>query len=208
MKITLEDRNWRTLDIISDVITRMIEGELIQNECLYNMDISRKTYFDILERKTAMLFAACTETAAVLAEKDENACRNMHRFGLELGRAFQLVDDLLDYTSTSDQLGKPVFSDLREGKLTLPMLALLERAPDSATAIIKRIWGSSPPAIAQEDALLLMELLKRHASLDEARELARQASKAACDSLPSVDGNQEMTALLREITGNLLDRTY
>jgi octaprenyl-diphosphate synthase len=208
MKITLEDRNWRTLDILADVITRMIEGELIQNECLYSLDISKKTYFDILERKTAMLFAACTETGAVLAERDEVFCQGMYRFGLELGRAFQLVDDLLDYTSTSDQLGKPVFSDLREGKLTLPMLALLESAPDSATAIVKRIWGSSPPAIEPEDTHLLLELLKQHGSLDEARELARQASKAACDSLAAVAGNQEMTALLREITENLLERTY
>ncbi|MDR0498163.1 MAG: polyprenyl synthetase family protein [Holophagales bacterium] len=207
MQITLADRNWRTLEIFADVITRMIEGELIQNECLYSLDISRKTYFDILERKTAMLFAACTEVGAVLAERDENFCKSMYKFGFDLGRAFQLVDDLLDYTSTSDQLGKPVFSDLREGKLTLPILALLEKAPDSATPIIKRVWENTPPAISAEDARLLLELLQQHGSLEEAHELARQASKTACDSLSAIDGNQEMTALMREITENLLDRT-
>ncbi|MDR2696957.1 MAG: polyprenyl synthetase family protein [Holophagales bacterium] len=208
MQITLADRNWRTLDIFADVITRMVEGELIQNECLYRPDVSRKTYFDIIERKTAILFAACAEVGAILAERDENFCRNMYRFGLELGRAFQLVDDLLDYTSTSDHLGKPVFSDLREGKLTLPMLALLEKAPASAMPVIARVWGNNPPSVSPEDANLLLELLKQHGSLEEARELAGQASSAALDSLSANDGDPEMTRALREITETLLERTY
>jgi len=206
--ITLADRNWRTSDIFADVINRMIEGELIQNECLYRLDVSRKTYFDVLERKTAILFAACAEVGAVLAERDEEFCRNMYRFGLELGRAFQLVDDMLDYTATSDHLGKPVFSDLREGKLTLPMLALLEKAPDSATPIIKRVWENDPPFVSPQDANLLLELLKQHGCMEEAHELARQASKAACDALSANDGDQETTRLLREITETLLERSY
>jgi len=206
--ITLADRNWRTLDIFADVISRMVEGELIQNECLYRLDVSRKTYFDVLERKTAMLFAACAEVGAVLAEKDEDFCKNMYKFGLELGRAFQLVDDLLDYTSTSERLGKPVFSDLREGKLTLPMIALLEQAPEKATPIIKRIWENNPPTVSPQDANLLLELLKQHGTMEEAYELARQASKAACDSLSANDGDQETTRLLREITETLLERSY
>jgi len=206
--ITLADRNWRTSDIFADVISRMIEGELIQNECLYKLDVSRKTYFDVLERKTAILFAACAEVGAVLAERDEDFCRNMYKFGLELGRAFQLVDDLLDYTSTSDHLGKPVFSDLREGKLTLPMLSLLEKAPDNTIPIIKRVWENSPPFVSPQDANLLLDLLNQHGCMEEAHGLARQASKTACDALSANDGDQETTRLLREITETLLERSY
>jgi octaprenyl-diphosphate synthase len=204
----LEARSWRMMEILAFVATRMVEGELIQHECLYRLDTPRKTYFDILERKTALLFAACAECGAVLSGKDESACRGLNRFGLELGRAFQMVDDLLDYTATSDQMGKPVFSDLREGKLTLPMLALLERAGEKAVPMVKRVWESDAP-IAEEDAQGLLALLELHGCLGDAREMARQASLAslaAMESLPK-DGDSETMELLREIPEALLART-
>jgi len=204
----LVGRNWQILELFADVATRMIEGELIQNECLYSLNVTKKTYFDILERKTAFLFAGCVKTGAILAGRDETICDDMFKFGTGLGRAFQLVDDLLDYTSTSDQLGKPAFSDLYEGKLTLPMLSLLEKAPDKATPIIKRVWENDSPTILAEDANMLRELLNQYGALDETRELARQASRAACDSLPIAVGNPQIAELLQEIPETLLERTY
>jgi octaprenyl-diphosphate synthase len=143
MSSAIAGRSFRMLEIMAEVTTRMIEGELIQNDCLFSLETTRKDYFDIQERKTALLFSGCTETGAVLAHRPEADCAALRRYGLEIGRAFQLVDDLLDYTATEAEMGKPVLSDLREGKLTLPMLTLLEKAPDQARPTARR--PPSPP---------------------------------------------------------------
>jgi len=208
MSAAIAGRSFRMLEILADVTTRMIEGELIQNDCLFNLDTSRKDYFDIQERKTALLFSGCTETAGVIAQRPEADCVALRRFGLEIGRAFQLVDDLLDYTATSEQLGKPVFSDLREGKLTLPMLTLLERAPGDARPIIQRIWdaGEQTP-IGPEDERVLRTLLKAHDAYAETRALARKASAAATAALTAVDGDRATKKLLLEIPEFLLARS-
>ena len=208
MSSAIAGRSFRMLEIMADVTTRMIEGELIQNECLFNLETARKDYFDIQERKTALLFSGCTETGAVLARRPEADCAAMRRYGLEIGRAFQLVDDLLDYTSTEAQMGKPVFSDLREGKLTLPMLTLLERAPLEARPIIERIWenGEAEPISAGDEAEL-RALLARHDALAETRELAAAASANATAALGEVEGEPGTHRLLMDIPEILLARS-
>ena len=208
MSSAIRGRNWRLMEILSEVTTRMIEGELIQNDCLYNPETTRKDYFEIQERKTALLFSGCTESAAVIAGRPESDCAALRTYGLEIGRAFQLVDDLLDYTATSEQLGKPALSDLREGKLTLPMLTLLERAPGETEPIVRRIWeaGETSP-IKPEDESQLRGLIAKHDALSETRELASKSSKAAIAALGSVEGNASTRKLLIEIPGILLDRS-
>ena len=208
MSAAIAGRSFRMLEIMAEVTTRMIEGELIQNDCLYNLATTRKDYFDIQERKTALLFSGCTETGGVLAGRPEADCAALRRFGLEIGRAFQLVDDLLDYTATSEQLGKPVFSDLREGKLTLPMLTLLERAPAETRPIIERIWaaGEAEP-IGAGDEQALRRLLERHDGYSETRALARAASAAATAALAPLDGDRATRKLLLEIPEFLLARS-
>lgn len=208
MSSAIAGRSFRMLEIMADVTTRMIEGELIQNDCLFNLDTTRKDYFDIQERKTALLFAGCTETGAVLAKRPESDCEALRRYGLEIGRAFQLVDDLLDYTSTEAEMGKPVFSDLREGKLTLPMLTLMERAPLEARPIVARIWenGETVP-ITPADEKSLRDLLERHDALSETRDLARRASEAATSALEKVDGHAGTKRLLLDIPDILLARS-
>lgn len=207
MSSAIRARSWRMMEIFADVTTRMIEGELIQNHVLFQVNTSRKDYFDVQERKTALLFSGCTETGAVLAQRPQDDCEALRRYGLELGRAFQLVDDLLDYTATSEQLGKPAFSDLREGKLTLPMLTLLERAPETK-AIVERIWaaGESTP-ISQADEAELRSLIQRHDALSETRAMARAASKAAVEALDGVEGDAGLRKILVEIPEVLLERS-
>jgi octaprenyl-diphosphate synthase len=201
-------RSWRMMEIFAEVTTRMIEGELIQNDVLFKLDTSRKDYFDIQERKTALLFSGCTETGAVLTARSPAECLAMRQYGLEVGRAFQLVDDLLDYTATSEQLGKPAFSDLREGKLTLPMLTLLERDPDEARTLIRTIWdrGEEVPIPEDEEARLKL-LITRHDALAETRELALRASRCAVEQLAQVQGDPATGTLLREIPEALLSRS-
>jgi len=208
MSSAIAGRSFRMLEIMADVTTRMIEGELIQNDCLFNLETTRKDYFDIQERKTALLFSGCTETGAVLAHRPEVDCLALARYGLEIGRAFQLVDDLLDYTSTAEELGKPVLSDLHEGKLTLPMLTLLEKAPDQARPIVERIWGNGEAVpITPGDEKALRDLLAAHGALDETRELARKASVAAAAALDAVEGDAGTKRLLLDIPEILLARS-
>jgi octaprenyl-diphosphate synthase len=208
MASAIEGRSWRMMEILAEVTTRMIEGELIQNDVLFKMDTSRADYFDIQERKTALLFGGCTETGGVLAGWSAEACAGLRGYGLNVGRAFQLVDDLLDYTATSEQLGKPAFSDLREGKLTLPMLTLLERAPEEVRPLIRKIWdrGEEVP-IPEAEEMALKALLARHDALSETRELAARASLAATETIAGLAGDPGTQAILLEIPRVLLDRS-
>jgi geranylgeranyl pyrophosphate synthase len=132
----------------------------------------------------------------------------MRQYGLEVGRAFQLVDDLLDYTATSEQLGKPAFSDLREGKLTLPMLTLLERAPDEVRSLIRTIWdrGEEVP-IPEAEEVKLRTLIDKHDALAETRDLASIASRNAGAKLASLSGDAATGKLLAEIPEVLLSRS-
>lgn len=208
MSSAIAGRQWRMMEILAEVTTRMIEGELIQNDVLFKMDTSRADYFDIQERKTALLFGGCTETGGVLAGWEGADCARLREYGLNVGRAFQLVDDLLDYTATSEQLGKPAFSDLREGKLTLPMLTLLERAPEEVRPLIRKIWdrGEEVP-IPEAEELALKGMLARHEALAETRELAARASQCASDTIAALQGDPTTRSILLEIPKVLLDRS-
>ncbi|MBI4914180.1 MAG: polyprenyl synthetase family protein [Acidobacteria bacterium] len=208
MQEAIGGRSWRMMEILAEVTTRMTEGELIQNDVLFKMDTSRQDYFDIQERKTALLFGGCTETGGVLTGRSEADCVALRTYGLAIGRAFQLVDDLLDYTATSDELGKPAFSDLREGKLTLPMLSLLERAPEELRPLVRKIWdrGEEVP-IPEAEEKVLRSLIARHEALAETRELAKRASRAAVEAIRSLEGDPGTKALMLEIPEALLART-
>lgn len=208
MSSAIAGRSWRMMEIFAEVTTKMIEGELIQNDVLFKLETSRREYFEIQERKTALLFSGCTETGAVLAGRSPDECDALRRYGLEIGRAFQLVDDLLDYTATTEQLGKPAFSDLREGKLTLPMLTLLEQAPEVVRPLVKRIWeaGEATP-IAAADEATLRDLIRTHDALAETRALAQRASESAGEALKGIQGDRKMRKLLEDIPGILLSRT-
>ena len=215
MRHALASRNWQMADLFADVAANMIEGELIQNECLYSLEVGRKTHFDIIERKTAHLFSACTKAGAILSEKDEETSQALAKYGFELGKAFQLIDDLLDYVSTASHLGKPVFSDLAEGKLTLPAISLMERAPSDAAPLIEKIWAADQAAgqaaSPESEIKRLLELMKQHGTLDETREMAKNASLAAIAALPDIEGAEDtkaIAALLKEIPEVLLARTY
>jgi geranylgeranyl pyrophosphate synthase len=125
-----------------------------------------------------------------------------------VGRAFQLIDDLLDYTATSAQLGKPAFSDLREGKLTLPMLTLLAKAPDEVRPLIRTIWdrGEEVP-IPEGEEVKLRALIDTHDALAETRHLALQASRNAVAHVAGMNGDPETGQLLQEIPEALLSRS-
>ena len=133
-----EIRNAQILTIVSRMARALTSGELIQLHAGNSMWIGEKQYFDIIGKKTAELFAACTEAGAVSAGASSRQQTAMRTYGYELGLIFQLKDDVLDY-SDSEELGKPTMGDIRDGKATLPLLIALDRAPKDESAHIREI---------------------------------------------------------------------
>ncbi len=132
---SLAERSLPILDILTAVTRKMTEGELLQLTLLGRTDISEEQYFDVIARKTAYLFSACCEIGALLGNADAETQRNLRDYGMNLGVAFQLIDDLLDFTGTEEVLGKPAGADLLEGKVSLPLIFLLQRAPELRPAL-------------------------------------------------------------------------
>ena len=127
---SLAERSLPILDILTRVTRKMTEGELLQLTLLGHADVSEAQYFDVLKRKTAYLFSASCEIGAILGEASEEQQTALREYGLSLGTAFQLIDDLLDFTSSEDALGKAAGADLLGGKVTLPLIYLREAEPD------------------------------------------------------------------------------
>src|SRR5215210_3939199 len=126
---SLQERSLPVLDILTAATRKMTEGELLQLTQLNRTGITEEEYLDILQRKTAYLFSACCEIGAILGGATSEQQTALREYGMNLGTAFQLVDDLLDFTATGEALGKPAGVDLLEGKLTLPLIYLLESNP-------------------------------------------------------------------------------
>jgi len=125
--------------LLCDVTLRMIEGELYQLTKTGDADISEDEHFEIIRRKTAYLFGGCAQIGGILGTVTPEQEQALREFGFNLGIAFQLVDDLLDYTADQAALGKPIGGDLREGKVTLPVILLRERGGPDARRLIREI---------------------------------------------------------------------
>jgi octaprenyl-diphosphate synthase len=127
-QIALRERNFHILDLLIGLTQLMVEGELIQLERIGKIEITEADCMEIVDRKTAGLFSVCAKLGAVVGGADTALEERLGEFAWNLGMAFQLIDDLLDFTSDEKTLGKPVGNDLREGKITLPMVYALEQA--------------------------------------------------------------------------------
>ena len=183
LKMALRGEDLRVLNLLADITLKMIEGELMQTHTKGRVDLTEKEYLEIVTRKTAALFAGCCRTAGLLTRRDD-WLTSLGDFGLALGTAYQLVDDLLDLTAKEAVLGKPVASDLREGKLTLPVIDLLSRRPSLEPAV-RRIIDHPQDSEPAYDRLL--EGLHEEGCIERTRHRAeREASRAreALDILP------------------------
>jgi len=138
-QVALGERRFKILDILMEVTRKMIEGELIQLSVSHNPDVTEEQHLDISMRKTAFLFSACTQMGGVLASVTEAQEEALRLYGVHVGMAFQLVDDVLDITSDETTLGKPVCSDLKEGKLTLPLIYLMREGKPEHRELIRTI---------------------------------------------------------------------
>jgi len=135
LALALSNDSLQVIRLLCDVTLRMIEGELYQLSKNGDVDITEEEHFDIIRRKTAYLFGGCAEIGAILGGAPPDRQRALRDYGFNLGVTFQLVDDLLDLTGTEATIGKPVGGDLREGKMTLPLIHMLRRQPATREAV-------------------------------------------------------------------------
>jgi octaprenyl-diphosphate synthase len=177
MSMALSQDNLPILRLLSDVTLRMIEGELLEIERNGDLRMSEAQHLDIIRRKTADLFSACMSIGAILGDVGEDKRRALTSYGLNLGICFQMVDDLLDFTADEKVLGKPVNNDLREGKLTLPVIFLLRKAGTVGAQTVSHVLADRGfERVTRED---LLRLAREHGALDEARALAARYAEAA-----------------------------
>jgi octaprenyl-diphosphate synthase len=187
-----------TLDLVRvlcDVTLKMIEGELYQLTKNGDADITEDEHLKIIRRKTAYLFGGCAQIGGMLGRIGPEREQALREYGFNLGVTFQLVDDLLDFTGDVDVVGKPLASDLREGKVTLPLIHLLRQARDGrGAAIVREVMASHAVTDGQWHELL--RDLKEHASIDYAYRRAVEFADRAKKPLYSFPPGAERDALL------------
>jgi octaprenyl-diphosphate synthase len=189
----LRQRNLEILDTLTEATRKMTEGELIQLTLVGNVRITEEQHIDIVRRKTGYLFSASCRIGGSLRGASDLERVALANYGLNLGVAFQLIDDLLDFTSEAKKLGKPVLSDLREGKLTLPLIRLLAREPRFAPTV--RAAMEEEPG-RTEKAAEVLALLGEYGELERARADAYAYAACAQDALAPLPDNQYRRALV------------
>ena len=192
---SLAERSLPILDILTRVTRKMTEGELLQLALLGHADISEAQYFDVLKRKTAYLFSASCEIGAILGEASDEQQSALREYGLSLGIAFQLIDDLLDFTSSEDALGKAAGADLLGGKVTLPLIYLREAEPKTLEMLQSVLREGRYETVTEDD---LHEALDRTGALDRARARAdeyAENARAALDALPESEYSDSLSSL-------------
>lgn len=199
---SLAERSLPILDILTRVTRKMTEGELLQLTLLNRTDVSETQYLDVLQRKTAHLFSACCEVGAILGGADEQQQACLRDYGLNLGTAFQLIDDLLDFISNDDALGKASGVDLLGGKVTLPLIYLLEQSSEGRTMVETVVREGNYQTVSREE---LLNVIKRHEGLERARMRADQFAEAARAALDDLPPSEHLEAL-RAIPTYVLER--
>ncbi len=192
-KIAVQERNFRILDVLIDLTQQMVEGELLQIEKLGKC-ISLDEHFDLIYRKTACLFAVCMRMGAILAGATEEEEKRMGDYGRSLGMAFQIVDDVLDLTASEEVLGKPVASDLREGKVTMAVVHALERCTPEERKLVETVLRERAFISVRHEQILAM--LQRYGSVEVAMARAQEYSEAARKSICSFPDSEIKRALL------------
>ncbi len=192
-RIALEERNFKVLDLLIGLTQQMVEGELLQTETLGRM-VSEPEYYELIYRKTACLFAVSMRLGAVLADATDSQERQFGEYGRNLGIAFQIVDDVLDLTATEATLGKPVASDLREGKATLAVVhAYQHGTAEERLSIDQVVEDQSFGRVSHADVL---HILHRHGSVEYAMDAAFGYAEIARGMLGDLPDSDERRALL------------
>jgi octaprenyl-diphosphate synthase len=193
-KMMVEVSSLRALEILSSAATVIAEGEVMQLAAAKNTETTEDEYLAVIRAKTAELFAAACEVGPVIAGRPKAEAAACRSYGMNLGIAFQLVDDALDYGGTSAKLGKNVGDDFREGKITLPVVLSFRRGSEPERAFWKRALAEGD--IREGDLEEAIALMRRHRALDDTIERARHYGAIARDALALFPSGDMKDALL------------
>jgi octaprenyl-diphosphate synthase len=192
-RVALEERNLRVLDLLIGLTQQMVEGELLQIQRL-GKAVSEAEYYDLIFRKTACLFSVSMRLGAVLAGASEAEENNLATYGRSVGLAFQIVDDVLDLTATEEVLGKPVASDLREGKATLPVIHSIDHGTARDRQMIQRVLDDR--SFEHSSRERIQEILVRNGSVEYALAAANHYADQARQALAFLPESDFKRALL------------
>ncbi len=191
--VALGERNFKILDLLIGLTQVMVEGELLQLASLRKIDVTEDEYLELAYRKTAVLFAACLRLGAILGGRSDEEEMKLGAYGTNLGLAFQLIDDLLDFTSSEKKIGKPIGNDLREGKVTLPLIyALRDCCPEECEKVARVLEERGFHSVRFEE---IQDLIERHDALRAARGKAQQFADLATSCLDGLPDSQYKDAL-------------
>ena len=203
LSLAVTTNKLKILQVLSHATTMMAEGELLQLLHAGNLKVTEADYFDVITRKTATLMAAACQIGAILGGVEPSQEEALSQMGLNLGITFQVVDDILDYTGDERELGKQVCADLREGRITLPLIHALAQASTQDRERLEAIARDVTPESAPE----LKSLLDKYGSLKHAQAIARDYTLKAQDNLGTFPASREKTYFWA-ITEELLARTH
>jgi octaprenyl-diphosphate synthase len=176
-QVALRLRDFHILDVLISLTQMMVEGELIQLQRIGRIDVSETDYMELVDRKTAALFAACARLGAIAGGADEAVESKLNEFAWNLGMAFQLIDDMLDFTARETVLGKPVGNDLQEGKVTLPLIYALEDASATERQLVETVLRDGN--YSRVPLSRIQELISDRRGLERARERAQSFTDRA-----------------------------
>lgn len=200
-QLALKQRNFHILDLLIGLTQMMVEGELLQLERLHRVDITEADYMELVDRKTASLFSACACLGGVAAGADEATESQLGDFAWNLGMAFQLVDDILDFTSSEKILGKPSGNDLREGKVTLPIIYALETATPEERKSVEAVIADGN--YEQVPFMRILQLLERKRSIARAYQRAHtftEKARTIISGFPESRAQRALSAIVDLVT--------
>ncbi len=201
-QIALRERNFHVLDVLINLTQAMVEGELLQLERIGKIDISEADYMELVDRKTASLMSACARLGAVAAGAAEAVESRLAEYGWNLGIAFQLVDDVLDFTAREKVLGKPVGNDLREGKVTLPLIYSLDDGANGDRELVETVLrDGNYERIAFRD---ILQLIRRRRGIERAMERAQaftEKARSIIAEFPESPYQRALAAVTELVTG-------
>lgn len=200
-QVALGERNYSVLDLLIGLTQKMVEGELLQLDRIGKISVSEADYMELVDRKTASLFSACAQLGATFGGAGESAVGRLGEYAWNLGMAFQLVDDVLDFTADENTLGKPVGSDLREGKVTLPLIYALERGSGEERAEVAAVltegrYDNVPFA-------RVLEMVRRHGGIERATDRAqsfREKARGLIAEFPESPAQRALASLTELVT--------
>lgn len=190
--LAIEMGSLEILEVICEITLRMIEGMILELTRGGAVDLSEEEHLDILKRKTAYLFFGCAQMGGKLGEAPEEVVEGLGEYGMNLGMAFQVADDLLDFTADEKVLGKPVLSDLKEGHVTLPIIYALEEEPRSVPTVQSVLERRAIDDVSRKE---ILDLVRRTRGLDRARSLAESYARKAYECLDVVPESTHRDAM-------------